>query len=136
MNTPSARTAFVWSIAWVLALALAVIGAFPHRTAGAPQQITTSLTGAQLFSLACASCHGLTGAGRVFSMDRQTIKTPALTYARLSKMYNKNFDQQIRNAIVRGLDEEGKPLNPMMPRWTNLSPADIGKIIAYLKTLR
>jgi mono/diheme cytochrome c family protein len=98
--------------------------------------MTTNLSGQQLFTLACASCHGPTGAGRVFRKDGQTIKVPAVTYAELSGLYTKNFDEQARAAIVKGLDEEGKPLNPMMPRWTMLSAADVDKLIAYMKTLK
>ena len=96
----------------------------------------TNLSGQQLYTLACASCHGVTGAGHVFRQKGQKIEVPAITYTELSKMYTTNFDEQLRTAIVKGLDEEGKPLQPMMPRWTMLSPADVNKLIAYVKTLR
>lgn len=101
-----------------------------------PTTITTNLSGQQLFALACASCHGVTGAGHVFRQNGQKIEVPAITYAALSKVYTRNFDEQLRTSIVRGLDEEGKPLQPMMPRWTSLSPTDVNKLIAYIKTLQ
>lgn len=124
-----------WTAVGAFALAAALGGPL-HGTSGASPAIATNLSGAQLFQVACASCHGLTGSGRVFTKGGQTITVPAITYTRLSKLYNKNFNQQVRGAIVRGLDEEGKPLNPMMPRWTNLSAPDLDKLIAYLKTLK
>lgn len=98
--------------------------------------ITTNLPGQQLFTLACASCHGLTGAGHVFRQEGQTIRVPPITYSELSKTFTKNFDEQLRTAIVQGLDEEGKPLQPMMPRWTMLSQRDVDKLVAYIKTLK
>lgn len=118
-------------------LALAgMIGGSPSPVLGAPPMITTNLSGQQLFTLACASCHGLTGAGHVFRQEGQTIKVPPITYSELSKTFTKNFDEQLRTAIVKGLDEEGKPLQPMMPRWTMLSQQDVDKLIAYIKTLK
>lgn len=131
---------WIWSVGLgilggALVVALVMDGTSPE-TLGASQTITTGLPGEQLFQVACASCHGTTGYGRVFTMDKQTIKTPNIRYAALAKMYTKNFDQQARTAITKGLDETGQPLNPMMPRWTFLSPADVNKIIAYLKTLK
>lgn len=118
----------------------AVIGGPSPPVTGAPSMMspmmTTNLSGQQLYSLACASCHNVTGHGRVFNKEGQKIEVPGITYAELAKMYTKNFDSQARAAIVQGLDEEGKPLNPMMPRWTFLSPADVGKLIAYMKTLK
>ncbi len=118
----------------------AVIGGLRSPVTAAPSMMspmmTTNLSGQQLFTLACASCHGPAGVGRVFRKDGQTIKVPAVTYAELSGMYTKNFDEQLRTALVKGLDEEGKPLNPMMPRWTMFSTADVDKLIAYMKTLK
>jgi mono/diheme cytochrome c family protein len=114
----------------------ATIGGAVQGASGAPPQITTNLAGPDLFALACASCHGPAGYGRVFTRGGQTVKVPSLRYSRLAKVYGKNFDALVRRAIVQGLDEEGKPLNPMMPRWTNLSSADVAKLIAYLKTFR
>ena len=101
-----------------------------------PSPMMTNLSGQQLYTLACASCHSVTGAGHVFRQKGQKIEVPAITYTELSKIYTTNFDEQLRTAIVKGLDEEGKPLQPMMPRWTMLSPADVNKLIAYMKTLR
>jgi mono/diheme cytochrome c family protein len=124
----------VWTMVGVLMLA-AVIGT-PLSPATGAAMITTNLSGSQLYALACASCHGLSGQGRTFSMDSQTIKVPAITYTALSKIYTKNFDEQLRASIVMGLDEEGKPLNGMMPRWTRVSSADVAKLIAYIKTLK
>lgn len=129
----------IWVMVWVafgvFPLAAMLTGS-PSTVHGAPAMITTDLSGQQLYTLACASCHGVGGHGRVFTKEGQKIEVPDITYGELSKMYTKNFDSQARAAIVQGLDEEGKPLNPIMPRWTMLSPKDVGKIIAYIKTLK
>ncbi len=128
-------SAVVWIVVGGLALAAMMAGPDSPVT-GAPQMIKTSLSGQQLYTLACASCHGMTGHGLVFQKEGQKIEVPAITYPELVKVFTKNFDNQARAAIVQGLDEEGKPLHPMMPRWTMLSPADVNKIIAYIKTLK
>jgi mono/diheme cytochrome c family protein len=123
---------------WIVPVLL-VIGLMSRPTSqviGATSMITTNLSGQQLFTLACASCHGLNGAGHVFRQNGQKIEVPAITYKVLAKTFTKNFDEQVRTAIVKGLDEEGKPLQPMMPRMTMLSPADVNKLIAYIKTLK
>lgn len=125
----------LWTVCGAVALA-AMVRESPTPVLGAPSMITTNLSGQQLFTLACASCHGLTGAGHVFRQEGQTIRVPPITYSELSKTFTKNFDEQLRTAIVQGLDEEGKPLQPMMPRWTMLSQRDVDKLVAYIKTLK
>jgi mono/diheme cytochrome c family protein len=128
----------LWLALWIISgvLVLALIGRPSSPVTGATPMMTTNLSGQQLFTLACASCHGMTGAGHKFTRKGQTIEVPAITYSELSKAYAKDFDKKARAAIVEGLDEEGKPLHPMMPRWTMLSPADVNKLIAYMKTLK
>jgi mono/diheme cytochrome c family protein len=135
MDGASLRSISLFTAIGIFVAAI-VVGTGSQQTTGATATITTNLSGQQLYTLACASCHGLTGSGRAFTLDGQTIKVPSLGYGRLSKVYSKNFDDQVRGTIVKGLDEEGKALNPMMPRWMSLSPVDVSKIIDYLKTLK
>ena len=104
-------------------------------SASAPAQPT----GKQLYDMSCAACHGLTGQGSTFTRKGQTIKVPALLWSDLKTAYSKDpsrgtVDQQVSEAITKGLDEEGKPLNPMMPRWVSLSKPQVDSLISYLKT--
>ena len=81
----------------------------------------------------CGSCHGADGRGGTIRMMTGTsITAPDVTYAALIKA---GFtDATIRTAIRNGLDESGKPLKDTMPRW-QMTDADLGATIAYLKTL-
>ena len=63
----------------------------------------------------CAPCHGADGrAGTLRTMSAAAIQAPDVTY----------------DALVKS----GKPLEAAMPRW-QMSPADLGATIAYLKQL-
>src|SRR4051812_39814769 len=46
-------------------------------------------------------------------------------------------DDQIKRAITRGIDDEGKPLFPIMPYWAfgNMAADDLDSIVKYLRTL-
>lgn len=95
MEGRGVRAAIVASIVGVFA-GMAMFGSGSEPTAGAlPMMMPAmaNLSCEQLYMLACASCHGTTGYGRVFTMEGQTIKTPAIRYAALAKMYTKNFDE-------------------------------------------
>lgn len=43
--------------------------------------------------------------------------------------------ERIARAVTQGLDAEGKPLDPIMPRW-QVTPDEVRALIAYLGTLR
>lgn len=98
-----------------------------------------SLMGKQLFEAACAACHGSDGAGKTFEMDGASIDTPALGWSDLSSMYSADasrgtVEQQVALAITKGQDEEGSDLEPMMPRWSFLSQAQVDSLVQYLQT--
>lgn len=121
-----------------LAAAIVVVVA-ACTSAAVPTPAPVQPMGKQLYDLSCAGCHGVTGQGNTFSRKGQTIKVPALSWSDLSKTYSKNpsrgtVDQQVSLAITKGEDEEGKPLNPMMPRWSSLSKAQVDSLVSYLKT--
>ena len=60
------------------------------------------------------------------------VEAPDITYDALLK---EGFtDATIGRAIRDGLDESGQPLEDAMPRW-QMSAADVGAVIAYLKQL-
>ena len=65
-------------------------------------------------------------------MSGTSVGAPDITYDALVK---EGFtDATIGRAIRDGLDESGQPLEDAMPRW-QMSDADVGEAIAYLKQL-
>ncbi|MBI3737471.1 MAG: c-type cytochrome [Chloroflexi bacterium] len=98
-----------------------------------------NLKGEQLYLTACAACHGVDGAGKTFERQGSTISTPSLHWAELSDMYSENpgrgnMSDQLTLAITKGQDESGDEMNPMMPRWSFLSQAQVDSLIQYLQT--
>lgn len=81
----------------------------------------------------CGSCHGANGrGGTIRMMNGNAVKVPDVTYDALIKA---GFtDATIQRAIHDGLDETGKPLHAVMPRW-QMSGADLDATVAYLKVL-
>ncbi len=98
-----------------------------------------NLKGEQLYQAACASCHGKEGAGETFKRSGNTISTPSLRWSELTQMYSAmpsrgTADQQFALAITKGQDEKGEDLNPMMPRWSFLSQAQVDSLAQYIQT--
>ena len=81
----------------------------------------------------CASCHSSDGRGGAVSMMMRYIEAPDVTYDALVKEGFES-DAAIRRAIVEGLDEDGEPLDAMMPRW-KLRGTEANDVISYLKEL-
>ncbi|MBE3589333.1 MAG: c-type cytochrome [Firmicutes bacterium] len=89
--------------------------------------------GKQLFESHCASCHGMNAAG---GMKIGIATSADLRQRHLEPLYH-NDTSLLERAILDGKDEEGKSLNPAMPRWRGqLSKEQVDSIIAYLKTLK
>ncbi len=89
--------------------------------------------------MSCASCHGADRAGNSFDIDGQKIDVPSLAWSDLSATYASQPDrgtveQQLAITITKGQDESGEDLNPMMPRWSALSDAQVQSLVDYLKT--
>ncbi len=101
--------------------------------------VATNLMGEQLYQTACAACHGKDRAGNTFDKDGQKISVPALAWSDLSTTYQSQpsrgtVEQQLTLAITKGQDETGGDLNTMMPRWSNLSQAQVDSLIQYIQT--
>jgi mono/diheme cytochrome c family protein len=105
-------------------------------TAGAT---TGEVTGASLYQVACAQCHGADLKGSTFDKDGQKIDVPALAWNDLSATFQTqpsrgNLATQLGLAITKGQDETGADLNAMMPRWSSLSQAQVDSLVQYMQT--
>lgn len=97
------------------------------------------LTGASLFQLSCAACHGQDRAGSTFEVDGQTIKVPALSWDDLNSTYatdpsRGSVPDQVALAITKGKDEAGDDLNAMMPHWSSLSQEQVNSLTQFIQT--
>ena len=104
--------------------------------ASAAPVLTGAAAGQVMFEQSCSSCHGVGGVGSKFTVDNQTIEVPAITFADLDALYHDKFDTMAIDTITKGVDEEGQPLNRMMPRWTIFSDQQLADIVTYLKSLK
>ncbi len=81
----------------------------------------------------CAACHGANGAGGVrlpggaVSAD---LRQKAL--AAVKPAYTL---QSLERAISTGVDNQGKTLNPVMPRW-KITSRDLHDVAEFVQTLR
>ena len=98
--------------------------------------LTGAAAGQVMFEQSCSSCHGVGGVGSKFTVDNQTIEVPAITFADPDALYHDKFDTMAVDTITKGLDEEGQPLNRMMPRWTIFSDQQLADLVTYLKSLK
>ncbi len=112
-------------------------------TAGGPaptlEPAAMNLTGAPLYTAACAACHGDDGAGKTMDKDGNKITTPSVHWGDLTQTFSKDASRgtvadQVALAITKGQDETGGDLNAMMPRWSSLSQAQVDSLVQYLQT--
>jgi mono/diheme cytochrome c family protein len=108
-------------------------------TAPAPKA-SGEVSGASLFQLSCASCHGADAAGVTFTKEDQSISTPSLNWAELTKTYSADPSRgtvadQVALSMVKGLDETGGDLNTMMPRWSDLSKSQVDSLVQFIQTV-
>ncbi len=114
----------------------------PMATASGPMEMpatSADLTGASLYQLSCAACHGGDRAGNDFEADGQKISVPALAWDDLNGMYATNpsrgsVPDQLALAITKGQNEDGEDMNAMMPRWSSLSQGQVDSLVQYLQT--
>ncbi|WP_206615522.1 c-type cytochrome [Solirhodobacter olei] len=98
--------------------------------------VGNAATGKRLFLAHCAVCHKRDASGGVSLGD---TKSADLQSPGLENQYHHD-DKLMERAIMDGIDEEGGPLDTIMPRWgkvaNKLSLAQVDDIIAYLKTVK
>jgi mono/diheme cytochrome c family protein len=96
-----------------------------------------SLERGRTLTVGCRACHGVDLAGEVFFDDPKigTLASSNLTRAVGSETEGYS-DQDFVRAMRHGLNKRGNPLMVMPSEsYTHFSDADLGSIIAYLKSL-
>jgi len=83
--------------------------------------------------MACVDCHGEDGKGGTIRMMMGNFRAPNITYKELAED-EKHTDEDIKKAITKGIEPDGKELNFPMPRWS-MAKEDLNDLINYLKTL-
>ena len=81
----------------------------------------------------CAACHGANGAGGVHlpgGAVSADLRQKAL--AAVKPAYTL---ETLERAMSTGVDNQGKPLNPVMPRW-QMTPRDLHDVAEFVGTLR
>lgn len=97
------------------------------------------LTGASLYELSCAACHGADRTGSTLTKDGQSIDVPPLGWDDLNSMYSSNprrgsVRDQLALAITKGQDEDGNDMSTVMPRWSSLSQDQVSSLVDYFQT--
>jgi len=87
----------------------------------------------------CQSCHGRSGMGTIESGTIPPGITGPLLFApdirtRTQRQRPAYSEKTLARAIRKGVDANGKPLNPLMPRF-QLSDADLAALTVYLRQL-
>jgi cytochrome c oxidase subunit 2 len=86
--------------------------------------------------LACVSCHGPEGRGGELYMMMTSFDVPDITWYALTEKDDPPYTvNTLKRAITEGLDQEGKPLEEFMPRWS-MAPQDLTDLVDFIRTLR
>ena len=80
----------------------------------------------------CAACHGVNGAGGVRFPD-EAVSADLRHKALVTGQSHPYTLALLERAISTGVDNEGKPLDPVMPHWT-LSKSDLHDVAWYVFT--
>ena len=98
--------------------------------------------------LACADCHGNDARGGGHFMGMTVMDAPDIRWSTLAgedhgepgdheegAMEHPPYDEEtFKQAVTRGLDPGGEPLDSAMPRW-RMSDQDINDLIEFLKEM-
>jgi len=80
----------------------------------------------------CAACHRPNGAGGVHLPGGAV--SADLRHKELASGAHPYTLRTLERAISAGIDNEGKPLDPVMPRW-KMTPRDLHDVSAFVQTL-
>ena len=81
---------------------------------------------------ACAACHSASGAGGIH-LPGGAVSADLRHRALVTQQKHPYTMALLERAISKGIDNEGKPLNPVMPRW-KLSARDLHDVAQYVLT--
>jgi mono/diheme cytochrome c family protein len=81
----------------------------------------------------CSACHGANGAGGKHFPDGAV--SADLRHAALAQPPHPYTLKLLERAISTGIDNDGKPLDKVMPRW-RLSARDLHDVSIYVLTLK
>ncbi|MBN2075182.1 MAG: c-type cytochrome [Dehalococcoidales bacterium] len=150
----------IWIIIAILILGIGLISACSRSYASNGERIyftATSESGdsisysgsiTMMHSITCANCHGADGKGGRVNMMMWSFETPDITWERLTSADHHEegngeeeheehppyTEDTIRQAITKGVNPAGEPLDEEMPRW-RMSQQDLNDLIDFLKIL-
>ncbi|HEX4584576.1 MAG TPA: ABC transporter substrate-binding protein [Burkholderiaceae bacterium] len=84
--------------------------------------------------VACANCHQRSGLGAREGQQVIPAVAGAVLYAPKPGLRSAYTDQTLAVAIREGVDPDGRPLSPLMPRYA-MQADELAQLIDYLKTL-
>ena len=82
----------------------------------------------------CAACHGANGAGGVH-LPGGAVSADLRHAALVTRQRHPYTLALLERAISTGIDNDGKPLDPVMPRW-QLTARDLHDAASYVLTLK
>jgi mono/diheme cytochrome c family protein len=82
----------------------------------------------------CAACHGANGAGGVH-LPGGAVSADLRHAALVTRQRHPYTLGLLERAISTGIDNDGKPLDPVMPRW-QLTTRDLHDVASYVLTLK
>ncbi len=95
-------------------------------------QAADPTAGQSVFQQNCLACHGQDAKGGLKLGDATAAD---IRWETIGPAYH-NDPQLVARAITDGLDQDGQPLDDVMPRWKGkLSDAQVANVVAYLQTL-
>jgi mono/diheme cytochrome c family protein len=83
---------------------------------------------------ACAACHRVDGSGGMRLPDG-AVSADLRRRSLVTGQHHPYDLRLLERAISTGVDNDGKPLDPVMPRW-QLSQRDLHDVAAYVLTLK
>lgn len=112
-------------------------------------QAITSEGSIMMHRMTCVNCHGPRGEGGRVNMMMWVLDVPSITWDDLTEEPGHDEDEDagehdehppyaeetLKQAITRGVNPAGEPLDEAMPRWT-MSRADLADLVDFIRTLK
>lgn len=110
---------------------------FTTGTGVSGRSIPRSGPGMMMGGVGCSACHGSDGRGRRVRMMMGSFEAPDIRYSTLTSAHEDEqgwSDDEIRRAIVQGVEPNGQTLSGWMPRW-RMTSTETNAVLGYLKEL-